>query len=841
MGRMIGIDLGTTNSVVAVLDGPRPRVLDNRENKPQTRSVVSLKKRRGKKAGGDGEEILIGDPALDNWPMAPKDTIVSIKRLMGRGVNDREVQKVREWALYGIVQPCDGTQDSVHVVMGGKEYSPVDISAMVLKKMKEDAEFRLGEEVSHAVITVPAYFSQIQRAATRIAGVKAGMHVIKVLDEPTAAAIAFGMDSGDGTPKTLLVYDLGGGTFDISVLMWAGSVFAPLNLEGDMWLGGDNLDQVLVDHAVEYVKSEYGIDPVSNLRFMAELKKGAQAVKERLSSARSADLVLTGLLQDADSNLIDVEMEVTREEYERMILPLVGRYKQCACGQPNYPADGACAKCRKPLRSPVVDGRALQLVRRAIQNANLTPDQIDYVLMAGNSTAVPLVQQSMEETFGVEKVLRKVHPKHSVALGAAIVAVLIGIGKVSCDCGNLNESTATKCAACGVPLVPEAEREVVPQFEMEGFKIDDIGGIAPFHYGTLSAGDKFNIFIRKGDPFPTEDAQAQTQPFYTRLPNQRMISIPVYGGDNLEKASANEKQGEAFAMLPPGLPQDTVIRIKLWLDSDGVFKLTAHLENGADLEPWVVTGGADAKAIEAIGKVEQALAKKAELLSAEEKDQMEEARNRAFDRMKQGDYDGALQEAEQLGEMAAKAGRGEAKDVLTTKAENLIAFTEFVLHRYSWVLDPNQSYKLTNVLEEARGALESGDPAALEEKVEALDKATDNLPESIRVFIALRGAIASRIAPGDPALGAQLMEELDDVEESFKARSYTAGPKFAALAEKITKAISEVKAPVGLTCSHGHGVPPGERYCPSCGEDTWVLGSKATGTTTEMRRKRHGA
>jgi molecular chaperone DnaK len=176
------------------------------------------------------------------------------------------------------------------------------------------------------VITVPAYFGQAQKAATREAGQKAGMTIIKILDEPTAAAIAFGMDSSDGSDqKTILVYDLGGGTFDISVLIMAGSVFAPVNLEGDMWLGGDNFDQVLIDHAVQRIKQDYGIDPTGNMRFMVALKNASQAVKERLSSARTADMIVAGMLQDNSGNLIDVEMEVTREEYERMIRPLVDR------------------------------------------------------------------------------------------------------------------------------------------------------------------------------------------------------------------------------------------------------------------------------------------------------------------------------------------------------------------------------------------------------------------------------------------------------------------------------------------------------------------------------------
>ena len=293
-GRRIGIDLGTTNSVVAVLDGPQPRVLESREGRPQVPSVVGLRRRKkGKKGGGGGDgEVLVGSVAYDNWPMAPKDTIVSVKRLMGRRAADADVQKVRETFQYEVVEPSDGTKDSVRVVMGGEEYSPVDISARILRKMKEDAEFRLNEPVTHAVITVPAYFNQRQKGATREAGRRAGLHVMKVLEEPTAAAVAYGIEQTESSdPKYILVYDLGGGTFDISILMWAGNVFAPINLQGDMWLGGDNFDQILVDHALAYVREEFEMDPTGDERFMVALRKAARETKELLTFSSSADPV----------------------------------------------------------------------------------------------------------------------------------------------------------------------------------------------------------------------------------------------------------------------------------------------------------------------------------------------------------------------------------------------------------------------------------------------------------------------------------------------------------------------------------------------------------------------
>ena len=836
MAKMVGIDLGTTNTVVAVMDGPRPRVLDSREGKPQIRSVVGLKRRRGKKDEAAVEEMLVGDSALDNWGFAPRDTIVSIKRLMGRGVADDEVQKVSQWAQYKVVPPSNGTKDSVRVMIGNKEYSPIDISAMILKKAKEDAEFRLGEPVTHAVVTVPAYFSQIQRDATRKAGLKAGLNVIKVLEEPTAAAIAFGTDSGDGTPKTVLVYDLGGGTFDVSLLMVAGSIFAPLNIEGDMWLGGDNLDQVLVDHALEWVESEYGMDGTKDHRFMAELRKAAQSVKERLSASNSAYLVLSGMLKDDDGNLLDVDIEIKRDQYERMILPLVARYKECSCGQANYPEDDRCAKCNAGIGSrPVKDGKTLQIVHRTLEEKNQTVDQIDYVLMAGNSTAVPLVQKAIEEMFGRDKVVRKIHPKHSVALGAAIQAAWIGDAIVCVKCDHVNEPNVKTCANCSASLGFDEAAEAPAgsdsiQIEIGATEPDrprrapggEVGGIAAMNYGTQSAGDTFNIFINKGDPYPTDDPK--TQIFYTRIPNQRMVSIPIFGGSNLEKASLNERQGQAFAILPRGLPQDTPVRVKLWLDGDGVFKLDAYLTAPGDLDPWIVTGETDARAIEGLQRVDEAIAQNAAEIGMDGLAQIEKDRDRVFGAMKRREFSEAVEEVDKLEKKAGQLAREQQTGGLRSQLENAANYLEFILHQYSWVIsDPNLIYRLNKLVEDVREDAGKADEAVLQQRLQQLEAALEKLPETVIIFLTLKGVILSRIQPYDPATAGMLMQEVDALEDAVKANSPSVAAKLKALTERIERSIPT--PPEGLKCWNCGASVKG-RFCPKCSSDLWILGGK---------------
>jgi len=386
-GIAIGIDLGLNHSVVAVLDAV-PRVLpSNPEGKMMTRSCVGVKKRKNAATA----EILVGDVSYDNLPLSPRDTIFLFRNLMGRSVNDPEVKRIQASMPYKIVPPSDGTNDSVRVVMGGKEYSPVEISAMILKKLKTDAEFRLGEPVTHAVITVPAYFNQIQCAATREAAELAGLKVIRLLDEPSAAAIAYGINSPASVePKIILVYDLGGGSFDVSILVYSSVDIVPLNIEGVMWLGGDNFDQKIIDRVVEYIKEEYGVNPTTDDRFMAKLRREAQIGKERLSTSRSAAIIITTMLKDRDDDTIDIDYEITQEEYAIMVAPLIAQ--------------------------------TITIVKIALKYAHLNPEEIDEVLMAGNASRSPLVQRALETLFGPEKVKSNNLGKYSVAKGAAICA-----------------------------------------------------------------------------------------------------------------------------------------------------------------------------------------------------------------------------------------------------------------------------------------------------------------------------------------------------------------------------------------------------------------------------------
>lgn len=795
MARYVGIDLGTTNSVVAVMDGPRARILDNREGQPQSRSIVGLKRRR--KDGQETQEILVGEPALANWGLAVPDTIVSIKRLMGRGVVDPEVQKVLQWAQFEIREPSDGTQDSVRVVLGGQERSPVEVSAMILRKLKEDAEYRLGDEVTHAVITVPAYFSHIQKAATRKAGEQAGLRVIKILDEPTAAAVAFGLDSEDAEARTVLVYDLGGGTFDISILVMAGGTFAPLNLEGDMWLGGDNFDQALVERAVAFARVEHGIDATERPRFMVDLRKACQRAKETLSSSSAADLIVPGLV-DGRGDLADLVMEVTREEFEDLVRPLVHR--------------------------------TVELVEKALRNANLTAEDVDAVLMAGNATNMPLVQRSMEELFGAEKVMRSIHPKHAVAIGAAIVAAVMG-GRIVCgapdpddagrECGHVNEPDAERCARCDSPLGP-AE----PGADVAGSLLRSVGGIAPFSYMVQSRvkgrGDVLIEFVKKGDTYPSESPRMHV--FGTPRPGARIISFPILGGDDLESPDGNERQGEAFAILPPGLPAATPIRVTLWLDGDGVFKLSARLENGEDLHPWVVEKGeAQDRAVQTLVRVERLLGELAIVTGRQQFAELDETREAVFDAMRREDFPEALRLAEELEAAAGRVGVGETAEAMRQRGRNLIENSEFVVETYGWAFEAGQAEAVRGLVERTRSALSDDDQETLQRGMDELVDTLGRLPDTVTGLLAIRGVIGMRIQPYDPAAANRLGRELGEVEEALQREDEAVVPRLGALLEEISETMRGIpELAAGTPCSRGHPVPAGERWCPICREDTWL-------------------
>lgn len=373
MGKIIGIDLGTTNSAMAVMQAGKAEIIANSEGNRTTPSVVAVNK--------NGER-LVGQVARRQQVTNPKNTIYEVKRLIGRNFDDKEVQRDLKLMGYEIVKSGNG----VKVKMGDKEYSPEEISAMILGKLKADAESFLGEPVTEAVITVPAYFDDSQRHATKDAGKIAGLEVKRIINEPTAAALAYGLDKPDKKDEKIAVYDLGGGTFDVSILELGDGVFEVKSTNGDTHLGGADFDRVIINHFVEEFKKENGIDLTEDNAAMQRLRDEAEKAKIELSTTNEVTVNLPFLTADADGPK-HFEYKLTRAKLESLVGDLI---------------DKTADPCEK-----------------ALKDAGLTANDINAVVLVGGMTRMPAVQEKVKKIFGKDP-MKGVNPDEVVAVGAAI-------------------------------------------------------------------------------------------------------------------------------------------------------------------------------------------------------------------------------------------------------------------------------------------------------------------------------------------------------------------------------------------------------------------------------------
>jgi molecular chaperone DnaK len=374
MAKVIGIDLGTTNSCVAVMDGKDAKVIENAEGARTTPSIVAF---------SDSDERLVGQPAKRQAVTNPEGTLFAVKRLIGRRYDDPITEKDKKLVPYKIVK---GDNGDAWVEVHSKKYSPSQVSAMILQKMKETAEAYLGEKVEKAVITVPAYFNDAQRQATKDAGRIAGLEVLRIINEPTAAALAYGLEKKEG--KTIAVYDLGGGTFDISVLEIGDGVFEVKSTNGDTFLGGEDFDMRLVEYLASEFKKEQGIDLKNDKLALQRLKEAAEKAKIELSSASQTEINLPFITADQNGPK-HLTMKLTRAKFEQLVDDLIQR--------------------------------TIEPCRSALKDAGLKPAEIDEVVLVGGMTRMPKVQEAVKQFFGKEP-HKGVNPDEVVAIGAAIQA-----------------------------------------------------------------------------------------------------------------------------------------------------------------------------------------------------------------------------------------------------------------------------------------------------------------------------------------------------------------------------------------------------------------------------------
>ena len=380
MSKIIGIDLGTTNSVISVMEGGEPVVIPTAEGGRLCPSVVAFTK---------GGERLVGQVAKRQAVVNPENTVFSIKRLMGRRDDDPEVEKARQVLPYKIVRG-PAVDARVYVPQTGKEYTPQEISAMILRKLKQDAEAYLGEPITQAVITVPAYFNDSQRQATKDAGQIAGLEVLRIINEPTASSLAYGLDKK--TDETILVFDLGGGTFDVSILDVGEGVVEVQATSGDTFLGGDDWDQRIADYVADEFRKEQGIDLREDRQALQRLKEAAEKAKIELSTVMETEINLPFITADA-SGPKHLQMKLTRAKLEQLTEDLVQR-------------------CRVPFE-------------QALKDAKLTAQDLDEVVLVGGATRMPMIQDLVRELAGGKEPHKGVNPDEVVAIGAAVQAGVV--------------------------------------------------------------------------------------------------------------------------------------------------------------------------------------------------------------------------------------------------------------------------------------------------------------------------------------------------------------------------------------------------------------------------------
>jgi len=375
MSKVVGIDLGTTNSAVAIMEGGQVTVIPTAEGDRLCPSVVAFTKKN---------ERLVGIPAKRQAIVNAENTVFSIKRLMGRRMDEREVEITRQMVPYAIVEGPQGDA-RVRIPIVDKTYTPQEISAMILQKLKKDAEAYLGEPVTKAVITVPAYFNDSQRQATKDAGQIAGLEVVRIINEPTASALAYGLDRN--VDETILVFDLGGGTFDVSILEVSEGLIEVKSTNGDTHLGGDDWDERVVRWMLEEFRKDQGIDLSQDRQAMQRLREAGEKAKIELSTMMETEINLPFITADA-SGPKHLQLRLTRSKFEQLTRDLMER-------------------CRGPFE-------------KALRDANLTPAQLDQVVLVGGATRMPMIQELVRQLTGGREPNKGVNPDEVVAIGAAI-------------------------------------------------------------------------------------------------------------------------------------------------------------------------------------------------------------------------------------------------------------------------------------------------------------------------------------------------------------------------------------------------------------------------------------
>ncbi|GAA3001652.1 MULTISPECIES: Hsp70 family protein [unclassified Kitasatospora] len=814
MYRTLGIDLGTTNSVVAHLRRGEPEIIFNRQNQEATPSVVG---------SGRKGELLVGSTARSRIAVDGVNVIRSVKRFMGRKFKDPQVQAALKEVDYKVTAGTDG---DVNVWFNGRSYTPIEISAIILHRLKEDAEQRFGEPFHRAVITVPAYFGERQVAATQEAGRMAGLHVLRIINEPTAAALAYGITSEAGDEgRTVLVYDLGGGTFDISILLLVPGSVSVLGIEGDNLLGGDDFDRGITTALLEDIREEYGAEYQPDLRDRPKIAATAETIKIELSNQESSEVILPGL----GAGQLVLETEFERARFEELIEARIER--------------------------------TIELTHKAIMQANLTVGDIDEVVLVGGSTAIPLVARRLGEVFGPRRIRRGVNPMQCVALGAAVQSALVG--EVECpECRAPGDLSASNCANCATTLLggarvscptchipvdadaaacPKCERALdgsgatgsgatVPQqtratavvhggncprcgtpaapgvtacelcgeplnsaapghTKVAGTAAEDVGlrcascglvnppgcevcpgcgelaqvtnpfDITPKNLGIELNDGRLAVIIPKNTSYPTSSPVSRE--FVVSGSGRQRLEIAVYEGEH-EIAQQNELIGHLTLRLPEGLGGRTPVEVSFGLDRDRTITLSVRIQGGAE------------KTV----KLERVtLDPELKVQVEEQQRQIESFTDRWGGELTEAEMREAQRLMDSLDDLAAGQTRGRSVDAALERAQQQLkaqrwvrgseAYLSLFIHYCEKHLDPSDLDQLRSVAAELRLRREAADWEGAVRAAQRADELCDALGHTMRMLTMCNVYVTQNMV--SPALGQLIMAELRGLDEAVEA------------------------------------------------------------------------
>ncbi|MEV7184962.1 Hsp70 family protein [Kitasatospora sp. NPDC093102] len=811
MYRTLGIDLGTTNSVVAHLRRGEPEIIFNRQNQEATPSVVG---------SGRKGELLVGSTARSRIAIDGANVIRSVKRFMGRKFKDPQVQAALKEVDYRVTAGTDG---DVNVWFNGRSYTPIEISAIILHRLKEDAEQRFGEPFHRAVITVPAYFGERQVAATQEAGRMAGLHVLRIINEPTAAALAYGITSEAGDEgRTVLVYDLGGGTFDISILLLVPGSVSVLGIEGDNLLGGDDFDRGITTALLEDIREEYGSEYQPDLRDRPKIAATAETIKIELSNQESSEVILPGL----GAGQLVLETEFERARFEELIEARIER--------------------------------TIELTHKAIMQANLTVGDIDEVVLVGGSTAIPLVARRLGEVFGPRRIRRGVNPMQCVALGAAVQSALVGevecpecrapgdlsasncancattlLGgpRVSCPtchlpvdadaaacpkceqaldgsgggatipqqtratavvhggncprCGTPAAPGVTACELCGEPLnsaAPGHTRVATSAAEDVGLRCaacsvvnppgcevcPGCGELAqvtnPFDITPKNLGIELNdgrlaVIIPKNTSYPTSSPVSRE--FVVSGSGRQRLEVAVYEGEH-EIAQQNELIGHLTLRLPEGLGGRTPVEVSFGLDRDRTITLSVRIQGGAE------------KTV----KLERVtLDPELKVQVEEQQRQVESFTDRWGGELTEAEKREAQRLMDTLDDLAAGQTRGQSVDAALERAQQQLkaqrwvrgseAYLSLFIHYCEKHLDPSDLDRLRSVAAELRLRREAADWEGAMRAARKADELCDSLGHTMRMLTMCNVYVTQNMV--SPALAQLIMAELRGLDAAVEA------------------------------------------------------------------------